>query len=529
MKETIQLVKFILRRERIGLNIWTTCIAGLVIYMPFLYEGMYPTVADRYAAMSMMQNPAIVAIVGPSTGAYTLGALFTQEILLVTLVIIAIMNILLVNRHTRVDEELGRLELIRSFPVGSTSTLQAVFAIVILVNALIGGLIAIGLAMSGVESVTVHGSVLIGGIITMTGLLFATITAVCVQLFSTAKGASGYAFMVLLVMYLVRAVGDVSGNFLSYVSPLGLVLKARVYVDDIWWPIAAVLVQVVVLGGVAVYLISKRDLGMGLIPAKPGSRVAAKSLLSVDGLAWRLQRGSLIIWSISSFMIGVAYGAVIGEVEAYIGDNDIIQAILATMGDSDGSLIEQFIPFLILFLVIVLLIPVIGPILKLAGEEKRNLSEHLLTRVVSRTNLLKSYWLISMITSVILFIAGAFGFWLAGMIFLDEAVALSTLMSAVMVYLPAAWLIIGFAVILVGWLPKLMSLATIMIGFTFFIAFFSEILNLPQFLINLSPLAHVPSLPIDEFSAVTFLVMSIIAALLMIVGFIGYSRRDIQG
>ena len=523
------LVKFILRRERVSLIIWILCLSGLIIYMPFIYEGLYATVAERYAAMLLMQNPAVVAIVGPSMADASLGALFTQEVLVVSLVSIAIMNILLVNKHTRTDEELGRLELIRSFPVSSTSILHAVFIVVIIANVILGGLIALGLALGGVESITVGGSILFGAIITTAGLLFATITAIFAQLFSTAKASSSYAFMTLLVMYLVRAVGDVAENFLSYISPLGLLSRTAVFVDNLWWPIVVVLVQIFIIGGSSIYLNSNRDLGMGLIPAKLGPRKAAQSLLSLNGLAWRLQRGSMIVWLIGSFVIGLAYGAIIGVVETYIGDNEMVQAILATAGDSDASMTDQFIPFLIVFLVIMLLIPLVGVILKLAGEEKRHLSEQILARAVARRSLLISYWLISMIASVLLFAAGAFGFWLGGLTSLEDPIALRVLLSAISSYLPAAWILIGLAVLLIGWLPKFISLATLMIGFTFFIVFFGELLELPQFVIDLSPLTHVPNLPIEDASVATFFIMSMIAALMMIVGFIGYCKRDMNG
>ncbi|MCL2559309.1 MAG: hypothetical protein FWE07_02370 [Turicibacter sp.] len=529
MRETLQLVTFILRRERLSLVLWVIGIVGIVVYMPFLYEGMYPTVTDRYAAMLMMANPAIVAIVGPSTGAYTLGALMTQEILLISVLAVGIMNVLLVNRHTRVDEELGRLELIRSFPVGSTTILQAVFAVVVVANVLIGGLVAVGFAVSGVEGLTVAGSVLFGAILTVSGLLFAAVTAVCAQAFSTAKGASGAAFMVLLVMYMVRAVGDIAGNFLSYVSPLGLVLQTRTFVDDVWWPLAVVLVQVVVLSALAVYLISQRDLGMGLIPAKAGPRGAAPSLLSVDGLAWRLSRGSLLIWTAGTFLVGLAYGAVIGEVETYIGENEMLQMLLASVGSGDATGPDQFIPFLIMFLVIVLMIPIVGPILRLAGEEKRNLTEHLLSRVVTRGGLLRSYFLISMLASMVLLAAGGFGFWLSGSMMLDDPIALTTMMGAMLVYLPATWLLIGLAVLLVGWLPKFAGFSMLMIGFMFFIGFFGAMLALPEVVMNLSPLSHVPAMPVDDFSAVSFSVMTSLAVALMAAGFVGYSRRDMQG
>jgi len=529
MREIWQLIKFIVRRERVSLTIWTILLAGFIIYMPFLYEGMYPTLADRMAAAAMMSNPAIVAIVGPSTGSYSLAALITQEILLISLLAIAIMNILLINRHTRVDEELGRLELIRSFPVSSTAILTAVLVVAAGANLLIGGLVAIGFALSGVYSVTVTGSVLFGVILAVTGWLFATITAVCAQLFSTAKGASGYAFIVLLGLYLVRAVGDIGGNFLSYLSPLGLVLQSAPFVENRWWPVIVVFLIAEICGGIAFYLISNRDLGQGIIPAKAGPCEAKPSLLSTDGLAWRLQRGSLMGWVIGSFIIGSAYGAVIGEVETYIGDNDMIQMLLASTSDTGASMIYQFIPFLVMFLTIVLLIPMIAPLLKLAGEEKRNLSEHLLSRVVSRGNLLKSYWQISMVASVILLFAGGFGFWLTGTIFLVEPITFATMLATTMAFLPAAWLLIGITVVLLGWLPKIAGLANLVIAFMFFISFFGAMLSLPQFILNLSPLTHIPSLPIDDFSVTSFIVMTVLATILMIVGFIGYNKRDFTG
>jgi len=140
-----------------------------------------------------------------------------------------------------------------------------------------------------------------------------------------------------------------------------------------------------------------------------------------------------------------------------------------------------------------------------------------------------SYWLISIVSSIVLFAAGGFGFWLIGMLFLAEAISLGVLMGAIMAYLPAAWLLIGFAVMLLGWFPKLVILTMLLIGYTFFIGFFGDMLGLPDFLINLSPLSHVPALPVDEFSISAFLLMSVVAVFLMVIGFIGYGKRDMVG
>ena len=79
----------------------------------------------------------------------TIGSLFAHEMLLFTAIAVAIMNILLVGRSTRADEEDGRVELIRSLPVGRLAYLNGAMIVVVLTNVLLAVLIGAGISVLG--------------------------------------------------------------------------------------------------------------------------------------------------------------------------------------------------------------------------------------------------------------------------------------------------------------------------------------------------------------------------------------------
>lgn len=104
-----------------------------------------------------MSNPAMIAMLGPAYGLdnYTNGAMFSQMMLLFTIIAVAIMNIFLVTKYTRKEEEEGRSEVIRSLPVGRLSNLSAVMLAGLLINTVIA--LVVGLRTIRYAS-TVYGS-----------------------------------------------------------------------------------------------------------------------------------------------------------------------------------------------------------------------------------------------------------------------------------------------------------------------------------------------------------------------------------
>src|SRR5699024_2905151 len=139
-----------------------------------------------------MANPAMTAMLGHGNiENYTIGAMMAHQMLLFTALAVGLMSILLVSRHTRGDEEDGRMELIRSLPTGRLSYLNASLIVSLgtsIVLALINGL---GLYALGVESMDLEGSMLYGLALGATGMFFAGVTAVFAQLSESSRETIG--------------------------------------------------------------------------------------------------------------------------------------------------------------------------------------------------------------------------------------------------------------------------------------------------------------------------------------------------
>ncbi|GAE94430.1 hypothetical protein JCM21714_3586 [Gracilibacillus boraciitolerans JCM 21714] len=302
----LELFFFKWRQTRISSIIWTISLVGVSLLTASAFSGMYQNQQERQAIAETMENPAMIAMVGPGYGIedYTNGAMMAHQMLLFTAIVLAIMSILLVAKMTRKEEEEGKYELIRSLPVGRLSGLSASLILVSLLNVAIGLLTAIGLIAIDVEGMDIQGSILYGATLAAAGLIFTGITAIISQLMETSRATIGLSIGILLFCYLMRAIGDVSSEMLSLISPLGLLIRTEVYVDNYWWPIVVILLLFLIFIIIAFYLNNIRDVGAGLLPSKPGKQEASKWLLSPIGLILRLQRTAIISWLCAMLLIG---------------------------------------------------------------------------------------------------------------------------------------------------------------------------------------------------------------------------------
>ncbi len=76
----------------------------------------------------------------------------------------------------------------------------------------------------------------------------------------------------LAVLFVLRAVGDTTSlSWLSWLSPFGWSTQLRAWSDPRWWVLLLYVVTTAVLVGAARLLRSRRDLGSGLLAARPGT------------------------------------------------------------------------------------------------------------------------------------------------------------------------------------------------------------------------------------------------------------------
>lgn len=524
-----KLAKLILRRDRIRIPVWIISIALVTLIIAPAFNELYPTQQDRQVMAETMKNPAMIAMVGPlyGEGNYTTGTMFANEMLVFTAIAVAIMSIFIVVRHTRKDEESGRIEVIRSLPVGRLSNISATLFVAFGANIILALITGFGLFALGIESIDLQGSLLYGAALGATGLFFSATAGLFSQLSESSRGAVGYSFTLLIVAYLVRAVGDVSSEALSWFSPLGWILRSEVYVNNIWWPVLLTIAAALALAAVALYLNSLRDLDAGFIPAKPGRKFASVFLQSPFGLALRLQRTGIIAWVVGMYILGASYGSILGDLESFFETNAMMSKILPAA--AGFSLTELFVTTLMSIISMCTAIPILLYVLKLRGEEKRGRIEHMAARAVSRTRLLGSFYLISVIASVAIQLLSIVGLWSAGAAVMEDAIPLSNMLKSGMVYLPVLWIMIGIAIFLIGYLPKAVSFVWFYLGYSFFVVYLGGILQVPDWMKKLSPFGNVPQVPVEEIDYFKLAVMTLIAVALTLAGFIGFRKRDLQG
>jgi ABC-2 type transport system permease protein len=515
------LVRFILRRDRVRLPVWIIGITLLVLSTAASIESLYPTQADLdKAAQTANENAALIALNAPAYGLDTLGGQAVFNVGSFGYAVMALMGMFLVGRHTRADEENGRTELLRATVLGRNAPVTGVLVVAAGAFAVLGGLVTLSMLSQGLPTA---GSVLYGAAMGMFGLLFACITAVTVQLTEHNRAALGLAGVLLGGSYVVRAIGDVGNGSLSWLSPMGWAQAARPYAGERWWTLLLLAAAAVLCVGGAFALQGVRDLGGGLVPPRPGPPVASAALVRPDGLALRLQRASLVAWTVGLGLTGVSYGSVGQDVRDLIGDNNAFEDIIAQGG---GNLTDAFFTTSLLMLALIAGGFAISSTLRLRSEETSGRAEPLLATGLGRTRWVTSYVGVALGGSAALMAAAGLGMGLTYGIAVSDVGQVGRLVGAAVGFVPALWLLVGVTLVLFGLAPRGTTAAWGVLVACFVTGLFGELLDLPSWVVDLSPFQHVPKMPSDGFALTPILALTGVAAALIVVGVVGFRRRD---
>ncbi|MCV7030544.1 ABC transporter permease [Mycobacterium sherrisii] len=520
---TAGMLRLYLRRDRVSLPLW---ILLLSLPLATVYVGsiekVYPTQAARAGfAASIMASPAQRALYGQIYND-SLGAVGVWKAGMFH-VLIAVAVILTVIRHTRADEESGRTELVDSTGVGRYASLTAALILTFGACLATGALGAAGLLSTDVPA---GGSLAFGAALACSGLVFTAVAAVTAQLSASARFARGAAFTVLGAAFTLRAMGDAGSGTLSWLSPLGWSLQVRPYAGDHWWVLLLHLVTATVLTLVAYRLLAGRDVGAGLIAERTGPATAAPGLRNVFGLAWRLDRGALLLWTVGLCL----YGLVMGSVAHGIGDeigSGMARDIVARMGGT-AALEEAFLAVAFAMMGMVAAAFAVSLTLRLHQEESSLRAETTLAGAVSRIRWVASHLVAALLGSAVaMLIAGAVGGLVYGMAAGAVGAKVAVVVGTAAVQLPAVWVGAALTAALWGLAPRFAPVAWgVLIGF---IALYliGSLAGFSQWILDLDPFAHVPRVG-ASFTAVPLLWLTAVDAALITMGAIAFRRRDLR-
>jgi ABC-2 type transport system permease protein len=521
---TAHLLRTAVRRDRIVLPIvvllppllaWSSAVATI---------DLYPTEESRVSAAEVVNSSGgLVALYG--TIEPSIGALASFKLQGVAAVYLSIIVMFLVRRHTRTDEETDRLELLAGGVMGRFAPLTAALALSFAAVCATAVLTAAGMAAAGLP---VAGSIALGAAWLVAGLTFAAISAVGMQLSQSARTCAAIVGGVIALAYVMRAVGDVVGEgparALTWLSPYGWVMQIKPYAGDHWWVVLVGLAFTAVATGAAYALRARRDLGAGLVPDRPGPEHTRMG--SPLALAWRLQRGAVLGWSLAILAGGLLVGGLAANITDLL-DTPQARDMIRSLG-GEGALSNAFLAAEFAILAIVVTGFGIAGTLRLQSEETSTRSELALSTATTRQS-----WLMSHVTLALLGTA-----WVMVLLGLGSSIAhaantgdlgeaLRTVMPAALVQIPAIWVLVGLTVALYGTSSRLSLLAWVALVACLLVGQFADLLKIPAGLSDLSPVTHVPLLPGGNWSATPLGLMTLLAVVLLAVGSVGFRRRDI--
>ncbi|MDI6098681.1 ABC transporter permease [Actinoplanes sp. NEAU-A12] len=520
MTGTLRLLRLVLRRDRFVMPLW---VLGLGL-LPYTYvtgfDTLFATVRERsdYARLSA-GNAGFVALYGPLHGD-SIGELTVWRGGFVP-VLVGLAALLTVIRHTRADEETGRLELIRATVVGRFAPLAAALLATVAASTVMGVVVAVTLIGKGLPA---GGSVALGVVFAVSGWVFAGVGAVAAQLSSSARTARSIAVLVLGGAYVLRLGGDISAlgsgrlEWLAWLSPIGWAHRVFPFGTDDWWLALPAVALTVITVAASAYLLTRRDVGGGLLAGRLGPATAAASLRSPVALAWRLHRGLLFGWTAGFAALGLIFGLVGDSAVQIAEDSAGVGEMFGRLGGAD-TMSDAYFGTIAQVCGVIAACYAVQAALRMRDEEQSGHAEALLSTDVSRWAWAAGHLLFTLLGPAAALLAeGLF----AGLVQGDNGRVLRSAMAQ----LPAVWVLAGVTMLLVGVLPRQAALAWAAVTGCLVLMLAGPLLELDQWVLDVSPFTHVPHLSAD-FTAVPLMMLTLVAAALASAGLLALHRRDI--
>lgn len=521
-KNNLLLFKLLLKNDFTKIIIWLVSIIGINLMTAYLYPTMYETEEAIINYANVMVNPAMRGLVGGMypTEAFNLAIIFSQEMFLFTAIAIAVMNIYFSVKFVKVAEEDGVIELVNSKSVSRFSYLSSSIFLLILLNFIIFITLAIGLIIIDIPGSTPRGAVIYGFSLSIIGLVFSGIGFVSSKLFNNSSSAYTFSYLILLISYIIRAIGDVVEDTINLFSPLGWLTKVQVFYNNNLIYILLLFILSIILYLTSFYLFKRVDYGSGIYNSNYGKQSASKLLNTSFGLIFRLEKIQISVWIFSLFVLTAAFGAIFEEFQVFL-EMDIIKQFF---GGATANFSETIIIYIIKIISLFALIPSLVIVLKLTKEESKAYLDNIYSRKYSRIRYFINHIIFAIILSIIIQLIIMVGAYVTGGEFILSVMSFSRYFEISLSYLPAVWIVLALGSLLISLGKTSVKYIWIYFGFLFIGLYLEEILKLPKWLMNLSSFYHIST---TESNLLNSIIMILLSIVIFSFSLVLYKKRDI--
>jgi ABC-2 type transport system permease protein len=241
-------------------------------------------------------------------------------------------------------------------------------------------------------------------------------------------------------------------------------------------------------------------------------------------LTARLQRGTVLAWTVALLALGAVYGSFADQVAGILKEDSVLAGAFAS-GHSDPT--DAYFAAIAVFQALAVGGFVVASVLRTRAEESAGRVEVVLAAAVGRRRFLLAGLAVSCAGAVVLLVASGLGTGLAAAVVRSEPALIGRSLGAELVHLPAVLVVAAVAAALVGVAPRLAPLAWVVVGWAVVAGLFGPLLRLPTWAVRLSPLGWDPAVPAVPVEPARLVGLCLVALVLAAAGLEGFRRRDV--
>ncbi|SHN44934.1 ABC transporter permease [Cryptosporangium aurantiacum] len=516
------------RQIRFGAVVVVLVAAGMTAFVAATAGTLLAEREGVESLRALAGNPAIRTLFGEPISLDTVGGFTVWRTATPLAVILAAWVSVTATRITRGEEDAGRWGLLLSGRAPMRRVLAGHLAVLMVVPVAGGAAVTATLAASGAggRGAAVHG---VG--LAALGAFFAGTAVLAAQVFAARSAATGTAVGVLGIALLLRMVGDgvEAIGWLRWLSPLGLLELSGPYGRDRWAPLLVLLIASVALYAAAFAAAGRRDVAAGLVASRSVRPARLRLLGSVEGFALRRLLPALAGWALALTAYFLLIGFTAQTTIDFLTDNPTFADRASGAGFELAS-VKGFAATLFA----ILALPVGGfvavRIAAFAEEEHARRVTLLATAPIIRLRLLSAEIAVTAAGAVLLCLTAGVATWLGVLAGGNRALSFTGALAGTLNTLPIIALCLGAAVLALAWVPRAVAaLGGLPAAGGFLWLTLALDAEAPAWIVNLSPFAHLASVPLTGVHWTATAVMTALAALAVITGAAGYQRRDLRG
>jgi ABC-2 type transport system permease protein len=227
-------------------------------------------------------------------------------------------------------------------------------------------------------------------------------------------------------------------------------------------------------------------------------------------------------WTAAVAVLGMVFGAISPSFDAF--DSQGIKDLLERLGGTGGfrDILIGAVVSVMSLVVTCFAIAVVG---HAGSDEHDGRAEQVLSTATSRTRAFLATITVALAGATWLLVVA--GVTLALGVGNDTAHSSARLVVSAVAQAPAMWVVVALGVLCYAVRSSWASLGWGILVLFATLGQIGELLDLPQWVLDLSPYTHAPRMPLDDFELVPELALTAIAAVLLLASWLRYGSRDI--